>query len=252
MDEVDAATEALLEKEGFNVNEFKCPGCFDKISSYAGLCLPSCQHNLCKSCFERMAKTCIENKQLVSCPMCHQVIPGWILGKTLGVKWEQDNAENEQLHIMKSLQDGLRLWSCPSRDCKNIMFIKIEDWDEFSNHPHDLVDEDFVLVDTGRLVFCPGCSKWICIRCRSEDHPGTSCAMVDSWKLENASNHENFQKLLNKGEIKLCPACQSPITKISGCNSVTCSVCVHPDKMCWETGKPRYGPKSCGGGHNCH
>mmetsp|Transcript_98153 Transcript_98153/g.280958 ORF Transcript_98153/g.280958 Transcript_98153/m.280958 type:complete len:91 (+) Transcript_98153:891-1163(+) len=45
---------------------------------------------------------------------------------------------------------------------------------------------------------------------------------------------------------------QAPILKTAGCNFMTCSSCNSPDKMCWETGKRRYGKDNCGGGHSCH
>ena len=45
---------------------------------------------------------------------------------------------------------------------------------------------------------------------------------------------------------------KAPILKTAGCNFMSCSSCNSPDKMCWETGKRRYGEDNCGGGHSCH
>merc|ERR1712072_842531 len=57
------------------------------------------------------------------------------------------------------------------------------------------------------------------------------------------------RKMMAKHGNKPCPHCGVMTTKVSGCNFMTCSRC--KKNWCWQTGKKRYGPDGCGGGHGC-
>jgi hypothetical protein len=68
--------------------------------------------------------------------------------------------------------------------------------------------------------------------------------------LINERLDKKTQKLLKDTNVKPCPHCGFGTEKNDGCNFMTCTDC--KEHWCWETGKPRHGPNSCGGGHNCH
>ena len=102
------------------------------------------------------------------------------------------------------------------------------------------------------LFKCPSCERDICLKCNCQEHDGYTCAQYAAWKAENEAGEEKFGGLLAGGVVKLCPNCASPIEKNDGCNFITCQHCKCKEGFCWETGKPRFGPNGCGGGHNCH
>jgi len=108
------------------------------------------------------------------------------------------------------------------------------------------------LSEQERVVCCTACEKKICVRCMVEDHAGITCEAFARWKAENESGDSAYADMVAQGLIKPCPNCNAPILKTEGCNYMTCVTCNDRHGMCWETGKKRYGPTGCGGGHNCH
>lgn len=108
------------------------------------------------------------------------------------------------------------------------------------------------LTDAERVVSCSSCKKQICVLCNVEEHAGWSCAAFGRWKQENESGGQAYADMVAGGLIKPCPNCAAPILKDDGCNFMSCPTCNDEDRMCWVTGKKRYGPHGCGGGHNCH
>lgn len=108
------------------------------------------------------------------------------------------------------------------------------------------------LTEQERVVSCTACGKKICVLCMVEDHAGLTCEAFARWKEENESGDRAYADMVAEGLIKPCPNCNSPILKNEGCNYMTCPTCNDPNGMCWQTGKKRYGPDGCGGGHNCH
>lgn len=50
-----------------------------------------------------------------------------------------------------------------------------------------------------------------------------------------------LQKIVDLKEAMNCPKCEIIITKISGCDAITCAAC--KTEVCWVTRGPRWGPK---------
>lgn len=231
------------------VEAFECPCCMDDVPPMNGLrtCpMPKplgCEHSICKECFKRLVAGQIEKKEPCVCPMCPDtraaMIPSWLVWKILGQESAKAMADIEQLHLGQANGGKIRLWQCPTPDCKNQMVLP-QWWDHSK------------ITDRRRLQHCLGCKKTICLRCDVEEHTGVSCDAYREWKKANAASDQSYAELINSGLIKPCPNCGSPILKNDGCNFMTCSSCKSPNGMCWATGKPRYGPGGCGGGHNCH
>jgi len=185
----------------------------------------------------------IEKKEPCVCPMCPDtkasMIPSWLVHRILGKDFATAMAEIEQLHLGQANGGSIRLWQCPTPDCKNQLVLP-RWWDHSK------------ITDKRRLLNCHSCKKNICLRCNMEDHTGVTCTEYQDWKKANDAGDQSYAELVLSGLIKPCPNCNAPILKNDGCNFMTCSACKSPNGMCWETGKPRHGPGSCGGGHNCH
>eukprot|EP00929_Paragymnodinium_shiwhaense_P054978 TRINITY_DN27572_c0_g1_i1.p1 TRINITY_DN27572_c0_g1~~TRINITY_DN27572_c0_g1_i1.p1 ORF type:complete len:279 (+),score=45.54 TRINITY_DN27572_c0_g1_i1:175-1011(+) len=229
---------------------FQCPSCYEEVPAGVGVSLSGrsrygCGHSLCSGCFQRCVTSQIQQKELSVCPFCpsthSSVIPNWLIHDVLGRQQAEESARLEQLHLqkMKGGDEALRLWQCPIPDCQNKYLL-----------PPDLDVEK--IEDDRRVQECMGCGKRVCIRCRVEEHDSISCDRFRAWRSENNAADASFAEMLASGIIKPCPECSAPILKEQGCNFMTCSVCKSPNHMCWVTGKARYGPSGCGGGHDCH
>jgi hypothetical protein len=248
-------SEKLAENEGKKyANEtgivmqaFECQCCFDDVPEMTGLQMSpgaeGCDHCLCPACFKRMITGQIEQKEPCTCPICpatdKSFVPSWLVKQVLGDEMALELSKIEQLHIGQADGGQLRFWQCPTPDCTN----------------RQLVDEDFdpeQVADGQRCVNCESCKKRICVRCNVEEHSGFTCEQFRAWKRANDSSERSYAKMLQDGLIKPCPNCAAPILKNEGCNFMSCPTCNDKDRMCWVTGKKRYGRNGCGGGHNCH
>jgi hypothetical protein len=243
----EEVAKTFAEEDGFAVEAFECQCCFDDVPEMTGLQMSpgdiGCDHVLCRECFKRMISGQIEQKELCTCPLCPatapSVVPSWLVRSVLGVEMAARLSAIEQIHLEKADEGRLRLWQCPTPDCQNRQVID-QDWDP----------ETVPLGE--RIVDCPCCEKRICVRCNVEEHSGFTCEQFREWRRANDSTELAYADMMQQGLIKPCPNCTSPILKTEGCNFMTCPTCNDPDRMCWETGKKRYGPQGCGGGHNCH
>lgn len=239
------AAEAEADEAGLVAETFECACCFEEVPPLEGVRMSPmrCDHMMCLGCFKRYASAQIENKDLCRCPLCPaataHLVPGWLIQRTLGKEAGDANSSNEQIHLNQVDGGKLSWWQCPTPDCRNRQLLP-EDW-EPSRVP-----------DSERVVDCAGCGKRICLRCNVEEHAGYSCEQFEEWRRANASADTSYAALLQSGLIKPCPNCAAPILKTEGCNFMTCTSCKSPNGMCWETGKARWGPNGCGGGHQCH
>jgi len=250
LDDLAIATAmAAAEATGMGLvaDSFQCPSCYEEVPPMEGLYMSptkdGCNHAMCRLCFTRLISGQIEAKELCLCPLCPATspssIPGWLIRRELGEAAAADLVGIEQLHLNQVESGDMRLWQCPVPDCPNRLCVR-SDWDP--THVND----------AARVIHCDSCNKWICVRCNVEEHLGYSCGQYDSWRKANDSVEQAFAEMLRNGLIKPCPNCSAPIQKTEGCNFMSCEICKSPNKMCWETGKARYGTDNCGGGHNCH
>jgi hypothetical protein len=238
---------AYANEVGTALDAFECQCCFEDVPEMTGLQMSpgavGCDHNLCPDCFKRMITGQIENKEPCTCPLCPatrpSIVPSWLVRQVLGDEMAGQLSIIEQIHLGQADGGQLRLWQCPIPDCTNRHVID-DDWD-----PERVPDGQ-------RIVDCGCCNKRICIRCNVEEHSGFTCEQFRVWRQANDSAEQSYGKMMEDGLIKPCPNCNAPILKNEGCNFMTCPTCNDPDRMCWQTGKKRYGPHGCGGGHNCH
>jgi len=245
----DIAKEAAVtyaKESGIVLEAFECQCCFEEVPEMTGLQMSpggDCDHALCPECFQRMISGQIEKKEPCICPLCPatrpSLVPSWLVRCVLGDDMAVQLSAVEQIHLGQADGGQLRMWQCPMPDCTNRLAVDT-DWEP------DRVSDD------QRVVKCECCKKRVCVRCNVEEHEGFSCQQFREWRRANDSSEESYAEMMRQGLIKPCPNCNSPILKTEGCNFMTCPTCNDPDRMCWVTGKKRYGPHACGGGHNCH
>lgn len=85
---------------------------------------------------------------------------------------------------------------------------------------------------------CQSCQKIWCRNCQlSPYHEGLSCMEYEA-KQNNTSTGKLMWEKIQKGEIKFCPQCRSPVEKVKnnegkfvGCNKIICTHC--KSKWCW-------------------
>lgn len=237
----------FVNESGIVLEAFQCQCCFEDVPETTGLQMSpganGCDHALCPECFERMISGQIDKKEPCTCPLCPatspSLVPGWLVRRVLGEEMAAKLSTIEQVHLGQADGGQLRLWQCPTPDCTNRLIMD-DNWDAAQ------------VPDAQRVVKCECCKKRICFRCNVEEHEGFTCQKFREWRQANDSSEQSYVEMTQQGLIKPCPNCAAPILKNEGCNFMTCPTCNDPNRMCWQTGKKRYGPTGCGGGHNCH
>lgn len=82
--------------------------------------------------------------------------------------------------------------------------------------------------------------------CQAIHHEKTCAEYQDDQRLLKAANdHERLTEnqlaeMLARGEVMRCPKCGVIITKIIGCDAMTCKMC--KTALCWATKGARWGP----------
>lgn len=80
------------------------------------------------------------------------------------------------------------------------------------------------------MLHCVCKTTW-CRQClHSPFHEGKSCLEFES-ENKNTENGKLIWELHNKGVLKFCPCCRTPILKNDGCNKIYCIKC--GVKWCW-------------------
>lgn len=222
MDQQIAMAYALqyAEEMGIAVEAFECQCCFEKVPEMTGLHMSpgaeGCDHVICPECFRRLVSGQIEKKELCTCPLCPaasaSVVPSWLVRSVLGDGMAARLSDVEQIHLGMADGGQIRLWECPTPDCRNRRVVD-EDWD-----PQQVPD-------TERIVNCEFCNKRICVRCNVEEHEGFSCQHFREWRQANNSSEQSYAVMMQQGLIKPCPKCATPILKNGGCDHMTCQKC---------------------------
>merc|ERR1712048_533836 len=112
---------------------FECLCCMDDVPPMAGLRIcpmpkpMGCDHSMCKECFKRLVSGQVDKKEACVCPMCPDsrasMIPTWLVCRVLGKETAAAMAEIEQSHLGQANEGKIKLWQCPSPDCKNQMVL---------------------------------------------------------------------------------------------------------------------------------
>jgi len=109
------------------------------------------------------------------------------------------------------VMDNEHAYMCPNEDCGNIVDV----------------DKEY----TDNQLLCIMCNTTWCKNCVIFPyHKDKSCLEYES-EMKNTENGKLIWKLKQKGELKFCPQCKTPIKKGDGCNRITCSQC--KASWCW-------------------
>ncbi|XP_058452216.1 ranBP-type and C3HC4-type zinc finger-containing protein 1-like [Malaya genurostris] len=217
-----------------NLQSFECPICFELFKAYEGVILRECFHKFCKQCLQN--SIVFSEDVEVRCPFqengnaCENVIEHREI-KSLLDERNYDIFLNRSLKQAESLAENA--FHCKTPDCNG-----------------------WCLVETTASAFqCSICRATNCLRCKAI-HSNMNCEDyqdVLSGNYENRRSERTLQSLVETGEAMHCPNCRMIITKITGCDFLTCSMC--KTGICWATRGFRWGPLGCGcgkDGRKCH
>ncbi|XP_061175759.1 E3 ubiquitin-protein ligase RNF14-like [Saccostrea echinata] len=221
------------DEEEFQQNEQECGICFDQQTGTGFLRLWPCKHHFCQDCVNEHCRTHIKDGNVLNllCPEtdCKSEIPPSVVLSNL-------TAEECERYETLSLRKGLDcmgdiVW-CPR--CQNPVIREKE---------AEL-----------KLGHCVACFYSFCTECQEPWHQGKCYAeleenvqeLSESQKAAKMMEDKRQRRLARKREEKLsrdiiaktsqpCPNCKMDISKMAGCNKVTCIYCNH--SMCWACGK---------------
>ncbi|XP_015177005.1 PREDICTED: ranBP-type and C3HC4-type zinc finger-containing protein 1-like [Polistes dominula] len=215
-----------------NFEPFECPICFISYKPFEGLVLKNCLHTFCKECLSNTVKYSTDVD--IKCPYSDK---NYSCDATIGqceIK-EVLNPIDFNKYLEKSIihaeaKAGKSAFHCKTPNCPGWCIYE-SDVDNFT---------------------CPVCKKTNCLRCKMIHKKSCAEDQFDS-SLSNIEKSDILiNQMLDKKDAMLCPQCQAVVMKISGCDSITCTIC--KTQLCWRTRGLRWGPKGIGdtsGGCQC-
>ena len=206
-----------------------------------------CNHRFCKECLQGYVNSKINDSQLTDkdlvCPngTCKYAISHQILEYIL----EKDKLEQLDNFVLQHVQsnmigaDEIAL-RCPKAEC--IYFFVMDKDANITHHK------------------CEVCGLEFCVKGCREAHKGKTCEehkahlaelrrqeeerrleeirkieeeakrleemkKFNEWKEMNDKAEENFNLLVAKEKLRICPKCNVWVQKVSGCNHITCNRC---------------------------
>ncbi|KAK1678598.1 hypothetical protein QYE76_039446 [Lolium multiflorum] len=201
--------------EAFLHDIHDCMICFSECPGIDFIILP-CHHFFCRKCMRTYCKIHVKEGSVLKlkCPdtKCEGVVSPNVLKTLLA---EDEFERWEKLLLQRTLDAMNDLVYCPR--C-----------------------EAACLEDESNDAVCPSCLFSFCTLCKSHRHVGKQCMTAEerirvleerikSRQLDSDQNQleevRNLQAIMR--DAKQCPRCKIAISKISGCNKMTCSNCGH-------------------------
>jgi len=182
-----------------------CPICFEELKD--NFCvLYNCLHKFCKECFTQHVESEAQ-KPTISCPIpdCKKIIALKDIKEVLSTHAIHKIIDQHILLYMRAKSNIYK--NCPTPDCKYIYLAGAETFK------------------------CEGCTESYCVKdpnSTHKEHPGETCRQFKN----NNDVEKKFQEMIQKGEIKIAKCCKIPVSKVEGCNHITCKQC--QKHYCWE------------------
>ncbi|XP_052864692.1 uncharacterized protein LOC128271275 [Anopheles cruzii] len=220
-----------------NIEPFECPICFGAFQPYEGIVLRDCLHSFCKQCL--ISTIQYGEDAEIRCPYSDTVYSCESVIQQREIK-ALVSKELYEAHLAKSIQQAEstidNTFHCRTPNCRG--------WCIFEDNVNQFK--------------CPVCTIVNCLTCRVI-HDGLDCKQYQDrmnsdcdTNLEARRTKAMLQEMVEKGDALNCPTCQIVVTKISGCDGITCTMC--KTEICWATRGPRWGPAGKGdtsGGCRC-
>lgn len=217
-----------------NMDPFECPVCYGQFKPYEGVTLTFCFHSFCKPCLSESVKHSDELE--VTCPAlvdgntkCSAIIQD---GAIRDLLTEEDFARFQDRCLQTAEAVIPNTFHCLTPNCRG--------WVE--------------LIGDVEFFDCLICGVENCVDCNAI-HGNQSCEDYQAniqRKDDEIKSEATLRTMVATREGMRCPKCGVMITKIEGCDFMTCTTC--KTGICWPTRGPRWGPGGQGdisGGCRC-
>ncbi|CAH1785006.1 unnamed protein product [Owenia fusiformis] len=185
-----------------------CGICFDEVDIHeaGAMAFLPCQHWFCSACWQRHLVGGIRTGvPSLKCPeyKCDKEVDGVTVLKSVGVNLYKQYMDRCQIN---KLQTTLNMKWCPNPKCGRV--ITADTKDEAAN------------------ISCK-CGNNFCFQCLGPAHWPSTCEQAKNYisRLKSFGDYYDmdtspFNKFLE--ECKICPWCKGIVSRIDGCNHMTC------------------------------
>ncbi|CZT24950.1 uncharacterized protein RCC_10679 [Ramularia collo-cygni] len=102
-------------------------------------------------------------------------------------------------------------------------------------------------ISSGNIFTCTKCKVKSCVACAVEWHEGETCDQYQH-RTKLRSDEEDASELTVARISKQCPGCKTKITRICGCDHMTCTQC--REEFCWRCLADYRGIRQIGSSHH--
>ncbi|KAM0727733.1 E3 ubiquitin-protein ligase RNF14 [Formica fusca] len=223
-------------KKQFDNNFYTCYICFEEYRGLHCIELKNCGHVYCKDCIEEHIRIKInEHIKIISCP-------------TLDCSFEINDNDIKTL--------------CPSlfsRYEELLLRVTLNTMDDVIYCPRISCQNPMIKDPSDTAPICPICNYCFCIYCYKLYHGAAPCEiasddikkLINDYKNSDDKKRKLLERKYGRRQIQLveetltteylqdntrsCPKCHSLISKIEGCNKMTCKHC--QSCFCWLCGQ---------------
>lgn len=170
-----------------------------------------CLHRFCDECLAHYLRVGLEEARVVDCP--HQGCTELFCKEDLEELLTEDEFRRlQQLIFLTEVRQKPNARWCPRHDCETVC----------------LINPSLPVVQS---LKCATCQFSFCASCILPHEPRVSCRKAaqqacrrerKTLSKQDAKNRKKSVKAIKKSGCKRCPGCSLVVSKISGCNHMTC------------------------------
>lgn len=223
---LDQCGDGMLEDSGSG----DCSICFDDAPL---LCL-RCNHGFCKACWLDQVVTLVKSQKALVVPCLASGCPHVLEDAAVASLLKDSDKALYRIYtqqVMDSFVSENPMFAfCPSPGCELVV---------------ELIEENHA---NNEAVKCREGHSF-CFRCKGEAHEPAPCHYRNF--ISRFEKDGDVSDKVAKSMSRPCPSCGVNISKISGCNHITCFSCQF--HFCWLcSGKFGSGPKGGSDGYGSH